>query len=255
MQPRESVIQMEILIIEPNSTLLDALRDRLTADGYTVTAAETGTDALRLLDAPRFDAVLLDWMMPDMDGISVLRELRTRALDTPVMLLSTRTSVADRVLGLDSGADDYLIKPFHMDECMARVRRLVRPYRRKPEQAAAPINGTLYCVADLTVDPVHHVATRGGKRLALSAKECAILEYMACNQNMTLTQQQIETHISPEISESSTAIVPVYIHYLRRKVDAGYAVKLLHTVRGGGYMLSAEYSPKQKYFERIRAAV
>jgi len=248
---------MEILLIEPNTALLDALRTELTAQGFAAVCTATGTDALRLLDAPRFDAILLDWMLPDMDGVSVLRELRTRALDTPVMLLSTRTSVADRVLGLDSGADDYLIKPFDMKECMARVRRLVRTYRRgcKMQRNAAPSSGELYCIADLTVDAAHHVATRGGKRLALSAKECAILEYLASNPNIALTQQQIESHVSPAFSETSPAVIPVYIHYLRRKVDEGYPLKLLHTVRNAGYMLSAEPMNVQKsrHFRRICA--
>lgn len=245
---------MEILLAEPNEALAGALRDRLTEDGFSAVTVLTGTDALRLLDAPRFDAVLLDWTLPDMDGISVLRELRTRALDTPVMLLSTRTSVADRVLGLDSGADDYLIKPFHMDECMARVRRMVRTYQRKAD-AKPSSGGSLHCIADLTVDTAHHVATRGGKRLALSAKECAILEYLASHPDTALSQQQIESHVSPAFTDGSTAIVPVYIHYLRRKVDEGYTVKLLHTVRGGGYMLSAEGLParKTRRFRRICA--
>ena len=146
-----------ILIAEANAALAEALRTNLTDAGFSAETVSTGTDALRLLDAPCFDAVLLDRALPDMDGISVLREMRTRALDTPVMLLSTRTSVAERVFGLDSGADDYLIRPFHMEECMARVRRLVRTYQRRT--AGGRIAGGLHCIADLTVDSAHHVAT------------------------------------------------------------------------------------------------
>lgn len=239
-------MNMEILVAIPNEALLDALRARLSEEGYTVSAVSTGTDALRLLDAPRFDAMLLDWALPDMDGVSVLREMRTRALDTPVMLLSTRTSVADRVLGLDSGADDYLIKPFHMDECMARVRRLVRTYQRRPLPQSPSGSGGMHCIADLTVDPAHHVATRGGKRLALSAKECAILEYLAAHPGKMFTQEEIEAHVSSAHAATGAAVIPVYIHYLRRKVDAGYSVKLLHTVRGGGYMLTAETMPARR---------
>lgn len=243
---------MEILIVEENAALAEALRARLTEDGYDTVLAESGTEALGLLDAPRFDAVLLDRGLPDMDGVAVLREMRTRALDTPVMLLSTRTSVADRVLGLDSGADDYLIKPFHMDECMARVRRLLRAYQRKSLPETPSGSGGLHCIADLTVDTAHHVATRGGKRLALSAKECAILEYLALHPDVTLTQADIETHISGDAAGSGTAVIPVYIHYLRRKVDAGFSVKLLHTVRGGGYMLSAEGKPRRSRTKQLR---
>ena len=232
------------MIAEANEALAEALRARMEADGFTVTAAETGTDALRLLDAPRFDAVLLDRALPDMDGVAVLREMRTRALDTPVMLLSTRTSVAERVLGLDSGADDYLIKPFHMDECMARVRRLVRCCRRHAETPEGSNGGGRYCIADLTVDTAHHVATRGGRRLSLSAKECAILEYLAQYPDSAVSAERIEASVSGG-QDVSAAVIPVYIHYLRRKVDAGFSVKLLHTVRGGGYMLSAA-PPRRK---------
>ena len=235
-------METRILIAEANSSLAEALRERMRAEGFSAQAVGTGTDALRLLDAPHFDAVLLDRALPDTDGVAVLREMRTRALDTPVMLLSTRTSVAERVLGLDSGADDYLIKPFHMDECMARVRRLVRTYQRRIGGSAG---GGLHCIADLTVDTVHHVATRGGRRLTLSAKECAILEYLAAHPDTAMTPAEISAHSAGQ-SDAGAAIIPVYIHYLRRKVDAGYTVQLLHTVRGGGYMLSAAEIPHRR---------
>lgn len=224
---------MEILLIESNDALRAAITARLKEDGYSPVAVRTGTDALVLLDAPRFETVLLDWQLPDMAGISVLREMRTRALDTPVMILSTRGSVADRVLALDSGADDYLLKPFHMDECMARVRRMVRTYRRQ----TPPSSGSgLHCIADLTVDTNRHVATRGGKRLALSAKECAILELFACHAGEPLSCAEIERHVSPTHTDSG--LIPVYIHYLRKKLDAGFSRKLLRTVRNQGYILS-----------------
>ena len=225
----------EILVIAPEDRLRSALERRLSAEEMVPVCAGNGTEALSLLNAPRFDAVLLHWQLPDMDGMAVLHELRTRKLDTPVMLLSSRTSVSECVQALDAGADDYLLLPFHMDECMARVRRMVRVYRRP---AVTELPGIL-CVADLTVDTAHHVVTRGGRRLALSAKECAIMEYMACNPGVTLTRQQIETHLSPEVLGVSATLIPVYIHYLRRKVDDGFSVKLLHTVRNTGYVLSA----------------
>ncbi|MCR5306263.1 MAG: response regulator transcription factor [Oscillospiraceae bacterium] len=230
----------EILVIAPEDRLRSALERRLSAEGMNPVCAGTGTEALSLLNAPRFDAILLHWQLPDMDGMAVLHELRTRTLDTPVMLLSSRTSVAECVQALDGGADDYLLLPFHMDECMARVRRLVRVYSRP---AAKELNGIL-CIADLTVDTAHHVVTRGGRRLALSAKECAIMEYMACNPGVTLTRQQIEEHLSPEDISGSATLIPVYIHYLRRKVDDGFSVKLLHTVRNTGYVLRAGVSAR-----------
>ena len=230
----------EILIIMQDDKTRSALERRLTAEGMKPVCADTGTEALSLLTAPRFDAVLLHWQLSDMDGMAVLHEMRTRRLDTPVMLMSSRTSVSECVQALDGGADDYLLLPFHMDECMARVRRLVRVYRR-PEADRLP---GILCIADLTVDTAHHVVTRGGKRLALSAKECAIMEYMACNPGVTLTRKQIEEHLSPEMLCGSATLIPVYIHYLRRKVDDGFAVKLLHTVRNTGYVLSAGVSAR-----------
>ncbi len=224
---------MEILLIESNEALRAALASRLTADGFSPIAVGTGTDALRLLDSPRFESVLLDWQLSDMAGVSVLREMRTRSLDTPVMILSSRGSVADRVLALDSGADDYLLKPFHMDECMARVRRMVRTYRRRPPNSSA---SGLHCIADLTVDTNRQVATRGGTRLQLSAKEFAILEMFAARAGNTVSHKEIEEFVSPNGADS--AVVPVYIHYLRKKLDNGFPVKLLRTVRKQGYILT-----------------
>lgn len=224
---------MEILLAESNDALRAAVSGRLRDEGYAVTAVKTGTDALRLLNAPRFEAVLLDWQLPDMQGVAVLREMRTRLLDTPVLILSSRGSVADRVLALDSGADDYLLKPFHMDECMARVRRTVRTYRRQTPAARC---GMIHCIADLTVDAERHIVTRGGRRLLLSAKECALLELFASRAGEPLSRGEIERHIAS--AQSDPALIPVYIHYLRKKIDAGFPVKLLRTVRNRGYVLS-----------------
>ena len=224
---------MEILIVEPNEALCSALCERLEAEGFTAVSADNGTDALTLLDSPRFEAVLLDWSLPDSDGASVLREMRTRSLDTPVMILSHRTSVAERVLALDSGADDYLLKPFHMDECMARVRRMVRTYHRR----TPPGNGSgIYCIGDLTVNAERHSVTRNGKRLSLSAKECAVLEYLARHKGSFLTKEQITAGL-PDIAFGDD-LVPVYIHHLRRKIDEGFSRRLLRTVRRKGYIFS-----------------
>ncbi|MBR3267389.1 MAG: response regulator transcription factor [Oscillospiraceae bacterium] len=223
---------VEVLLIESNEALCAAISAQLRAEGFTAVAVRSGTDALKLLNAPRFESVLLEWMLPDMDGVSVLREMRTRSLDTPVMVLSSRGCVADRVLALDSGADDYLLKPFHMEECMARLRRMVRTYRRSEISAAG-----LHCVADLTVDTARHIATRGGRRLLLSAKECAILEVFAAHAGQTVSQQELEEAVMER--GAAPGIIPVYIHYLRKKLDDGYRLKLLRTVRNQGYVLSA----------------
>ena len=223
---------VEVLLIESNEALCAAISAQLRAEGFTAVAVRSGTDALKLLNAPRFESVLLEWMLPDMDGVSVLREMRTRSLDTPVMVLSSRGCVADRVLALDSGADDYLLKPFHMEECMARLHRMVRTYRRSEISAAG-----LHCVADLTVDTARHIATRGGRRLLLSAKECAILEVFAAHAGQTVSQQELEEAVMER--GAAPGIIPVYIHYLRKKLDDGYRLKLLRTVRNQGYVLSA----------------
>lgn len=229
---------MEILVIEGNTRLRQEIHERLTKDGFHCTTVPSGMDALRLLDTPRFHAVLIDTALPDTDGLSVLREMRTRGLDTPVMLLSIQGSVSDRVMGLDSGADDYLVKPFHMDELCARVRKMVRSYRKEN----CEMDSSIRCLADLTVDTKRHIATRNGKRIPLSEKECAILEYLICNQGVTLTKECIEEHVAKNLPTDG-AVISVYIHYLRRKIDDGFSVKLLHTIRNAGYVLRAD-NPK-----------
>lgn len=245
---------MEILLIEPSRELTDSVRRRLNEEGYTAVCVSNGTDALKLLDSLRFESILLEWSLPDMNGVDVLRELRTRRLDTPVMVLSTRACVADRVLALDSGADDYLLRPFHLDECMARVRRMVRTYHRHIPESSGDGSGGIQCIADLTVDLTQHVATRSGKRLLLSAKESAILEYFAQHAGKILTRAEIEAHIA--VQDSGSGLVPVYIHYLRQKIDEGYPLPLLHTVRGKGYMLSANPMRKpRRCFRPVACAV
>jgi len=224
----------EILLALSDAAERAVISARLAADGFVCIPAKTGTEALSLLDAPRFSAVLLDGRYPDLTGLDVLRELRTRQLDTPVMVISSRTSVAERVQALDGGADDYLIRPYHIDECMARVRRLVRIYALPEKSAGSP----LCCIADLTVDLRNHVVTRGGRRLLLSERECAILECLAQQPGVTLSGRQIGAAFPAKSDASGSAMIPVYIHMLRRKIDSGFSRPLLHTVRSKGYMLA-----------------
>ena len=231
---------VEILLIEGNTILRRDILARLSEDGYQTTTAASGTKALQILDSPRFDAILLNTTLPDITGLGVLRELRTRGIDTPVLLMSPQNSVSDCVQGLDSGADDFLPIPFHIDELLARIRRMARSYQRSD---VTPDNG-IHCLADLTVDTKRQIATRSGKRLPLSAKEYEILEYMICNQGVTLTRENIESHVSKEIMTKSDTLISVYIHYLRRKVDDGFPVKLLHTIRNAGYVLRVD-TPKK----------
>jgi DNA-binding response OmpR family regulator len=234
------VFYMEILLIESNHLLRHSILGRLAEDGYQVTTALTGTKALQLLDTPRYDTILLDTALPDITAIGVLREIRTRGIDTPVMMLSTENRISDRVHALDSGADDFLAMPFHLDELMARIRRMVRTYKR----TSAQHDNGIRCLADLTVDTKRQIATRGGKRIPLSAKEFAILEYLIDNQGTTLTRESIEKHVSSQGINSNDSVISVYIHYLRRKIDDGFSLKLLHTIRNEGYVLRADSPSK-----------
>lgn len=226
---------MPILVITERRRLSAALAELLGTGGYAVQVCHSGLAALRALTVTRYDTILLEWNLHPISGLSVLRELRTRGIDAPVLVLGAGATVEERVLALDSGADDFLRMPFHPDELMARVRRMLRSYGHiadapKPE---------IYCLADLTVDCDHRLATRSGKRLMLSQKEYAILECLIRHQGQTLSASEIEADIASQTSAGGT-IISVYIHYLRRKIDHGFAVKLLHTVRKGGYVLKAE---------------
>ena len=176
-----------------------------------------------------YDVMVLDIMMPKLDGLAVLRTLRQRGDATPVLLLTARDAVADRVKGLDSGANDYLVKPFSLEELAARLRALTRT---RYGQASAALT-----VADLTLDSASHTVTRGGRPITLSAKEFQLLEYLMHNQGRVLSREQIENHIWNFDYEGGTNVVDVYISYLRKKIDGGQAVKLIHTVRSRGYVL------------------
>jgi len=220
---------VRILIAEDERDLNHILEKRLRAAGYAVDACFDGSDALAYLTSAEYDAAVLDILMPGMDGLTVLRHLREGGRDTPVLLLSARDAVADRVRGLDAGANDYLVKPFAFDELMARVRVLLR------EKSAAPTN--VFTLADLTLDCNRHTVERGGQAISLSAKEYALLEYLLRNQGMVLSREQIENHVWDYDYEGGTNVVDVYIRYLRKKIDEDHDVKLIHTVRGAGYVM------------------
>ena len=188
-----------------------------------------GAEALDYAASADYDVMVLDIMMPKLDGLAVLRTLRQRGDATPVLLLTARDAVPDRVKGLDSGANDYLVKPFSLEELAARLRALTRT---RYGQASAALT-----VADLTLDSASHTVTRGGRPITLSAKEFQLLEYLMHNQGRVLSREQIENHIWNFDYEGGTNVVDVYISYLRKKIDGGQAVKLIHTVRSRGYVL------------------
>ena len=220
---------MRILLAEDERDLNRIIAKKLTADGYSVDCCFDGAEALDYAASADYDVMVLDIMMPKLDGLAVLRTLRQRGDATPVLLLTARDAVPDRVKGLDSGANDYLVKPFSLEELAARLRALTRT---RYGQASAALT-----VADLTLDSASHTVTRGGQPITLSAKEFQLLEYLFDNQGRVLSREQIENHIWNFDYEGGTNVVDVYISYLRKKIDGGQAVKLIHTVRSRGYVL------------------
>jgi DNA-binding response OmpR family regulator len=222
---------MRILVIEDNHRLNSSLTASLTHEGYSVDSAYDGQEGQDLAELTTYDLILLDILLPVKDGLEVCRALRQRRIHTPILLLTARDSIDDRVQGLDCGADDYLVKPFAMRELLARLRALLR--RQSPYT-----QGRLQ-MEDLIVDPVTHTAQRAGQPLDLTPKEFALLEYLMYHPNQVVTREMIEQHIWNYDFECESNVIDVYIRRLRRKLDAPFEVKLLHTIRGIGYRLTA----------------
>ena len=223
---------MRILFAEDERDLNDIITKKLTSQGYSVDSVYDGEEAIDILSYTDYDAVILDIMMPKADGFAVLRALRSKGKNTPVLFLTARDSVQDRVAGLDSGANDYLVKPFSVEELLARIRAMTR--------TAFGVSDSLLSVGDLTMDTAAKVVKRGGKEIPFSAKEYALLEYLMHNVGIVLSREKIENHIWNFDYEGGTNVVDVYIRYLRKKIDEGYDKKLIHTVRGRGYVLREE---------------
>ena len=224
---------MRLLYVEDEPALLQVTAKRLKAEGYGVDTCANGTEALDYIALTDYDAVILDIMLPGRDGLSILREMRAQGNHTPVLLLTARDTVADRVAGLDTGADDYLVKPFSFEELSARIRVLLR------RTAQEPVSNLLQ-LADLTMDLNTRRVARGDREITLSQKEYAVLEYLLRNQGAVLTRDQIEQHVWSYDFEGGSNVVDVYIRYVRKEIDTGYGQKLIHTVRGVGYVLKAE---------------
>lgn len=223
---------MRLLFAEDERDLNDILSRRLTDEGYSVDSCYDGIEALEYLEAAEYDGAILDVMMPGLDGFEVLARIRARGIRTPVLFLTARDAVSDRVRGLDLGAGDYLVKPFSMDELLARVRVLTRSAFGAPS--------SILTADDLTMDTAAHTVRRGGRVIELSAKEFALLEYLMHNKNIVLSREKIEDHIWNFDYEGGTNVVDVYVSYLRKKIDADGGHKLICTVRGRGYMLKTE---------------
>lgn len=223
---------MRILVVEDESGVAQFIQQGLTEAGYAIDVALDGSEGLDFALAKTYDAIVLDIMLPRLNGLEVLRELRNQHIKTPVLLLTARDGVDDRVQGLDSGADDYLVKPFAFPELLARLRALLR---RPPLQSDAILQ-----VGDLKMDVSRHEVRRAGQVIELSQREFALLELLLRHPNQVLTRTQIMEHVWNFNFYTETKVVDVYIGYLRRKIEDDFAYPLIHTIRGVGYKLSAE---------------
>lgn len=220
---------MRVLVVEDEPALNGLLAKQLKAAHYSVDSCADGLDAEDYLRGAEYDAVVLDIMLPGQSGLALLRKMRAAGDKTPVLLLTARDSVEDRVAGLDAGADDYLVKPFAFEELAARLRVLLR-------RASGSVSD-VFTVGDLTVDCAARTVRRAGQPVALSAREFDILEYLARNAGVVLSRDKIGRHVWNYDYEGGSNVVDVYIRYLRKKLDDGFPAKLIHTVRGAGYVL------------------
>ncbi|GAB6083309.1 response regulator transcription factor [Desulfuromonas carbonis] len=223
---------MHILVVEDEKKVASFIKRGLEEEKYTVDLAADGEEGLAMGTAKPYDLILMDLMLPKMDGLTVIRELRQKGIHTPVLCLTAKDTVDDIVSGLDSGSDDYLTKPFAFAELLARVRALVR---RGTKDRGAEIH-----FADLRLDPVAHKVWRGSREVELTAKEYALLEYLMRNPNQVLTRTMIAEHVWDYTFDSFTNIIDVYVNYLRKKIDKDFDKRLIHTVRGVGYVLKEE---------------
>jgi two-component system, OmpR family, copper resistance phosphate regulon response regulator CusR len=220
---------VRILLVEDNRRLSESLRLTLEEDGYAVDTAYDGLDGEEMGLISSYDIIILDIMLPGKDGMEVCRELRDRRVSTPILMLTARDALDDRVRGLDSGADDYLVKPFEVDELRARIRALLR-------RESSSKSGSLQ-VADLVLDPATHTVRRGDQPIELTAKEFSLLEYLMRHPNHLITRAMAEEHLWSYDHVIASNVVDVYIRRLRLKIDDPNEVKLLETMRGAGYRL------------------
>ena len=220
---------MRILVVEDEKKVASFIKKGLEEEYYAVDCAYDGEEALFMVEANDYDLVILDIMLPKIDGLEVLEGVRGKGLTLPVLLLTAKDSVEDVVRGLDAGGDDYLTKPFAFAELLARARALLRRKEREPAGE--------FRVADLALDPVTHKVSRGGKEIDLTAKEYALLEYLMRNVNQVVTRTMISEHVWDYHFDPMTNVIDVYVNHLRKKIDLNSSHRLIHTIRGVGYIL------------------
>ena len=223
---------MRILVVEDEKKVASFIQRGLEGEGFSVEVAYDGESGVEMGSQSSFDLILMDVMLPKMDGLQAIKALREKGVEIPVLCLTAKDTVEDIVAGLDSGSDDYLTKPFAFAELLARVRALVR---RGTQERGAEIT-----YADLRLDPVAHKVWRSDSEIDLTAKEYALLEFFMRNPETTLTRTMIAEHVWDYTFDSFTNIIDVYVNYLRKKVDRDYTNKLIHTVRGIGYVLKED---------------
>ena len=222
---------MRLLVIEDEQKVASFIKQGLEEEGYAVDHAGDGASGLQIALQGLHDVIVLDVMLPKLDGLSVLQQLRQANVATPVLLLTVRATIEDKVLGLDAGADDYLTKPFAFEEFVARVRALLR---RRAETAPPVLQ-----VADLALDPARRVVSRAGRKIDLTPREFALLDYFMRNPDRVLSRTMIANRVWDYSFDATTNVIDVYVNYLRRKIDTGHDTRLLHTVRGVGYVMKA----------------
>ena len=220
---------MRLLVIEDEQKVANFIKQGLEEEGYAVDHAADGASGLQMALEGLHDVIVLDVMLPKLDGLSVLQQVRQAHVTTPVLLLTVRATIEDKVLGLDAGADDYLTKPFAFEEFVARVRALLR---RRAETAPPILQ-----VADLALDPARRAVSRGAKKIELTPREFTLLDYFMRNPGRVLTRTMIANRVWDYTFDSTTNVIDVYVNYLRKKIDTGHDTRLLHTVRGVGYVM------------------
>lgn len=223
---------MRILIIEDEKNLAEILKKGLEENGFTIDLSFDGEEGLFMAETYPYDAVLLDILLPKANGLTILNKLRAKEIDVPVLMITAKGEVEDRIKGLNIGADDYIAKPFDFSELLARLKSVIRRSKGKPSPVIA--------IDDLTIDTNSRIVTRAGKEVKLSATEYNLLEYLALNSGKAISRTELIDHIYDTEFELDSNIIDVYINYLRNKIDRGFSKQLIKTIRGAGYILKGD---------------